>query len=1336
MADFNPFVEDGGFNPFEEDTSPTAPNKKAAPSSGSIAREAAAEIGKRLVSTTGEAIHGIIDVAATGAGAFVGKAVEGAGIAAQTAGIGSQGLIDAGKAMQYQPQSDTGKTLLAPVEYVLGKWHEGAVSVGDSSQEGVRWLLEDQFGLSPEAASETASIFATAAYSSLEIIPYIAGIRGAKVGPEAVPKHVGDRGFVPPEFQTQEQIAAADRGKKTYTKYEKPTAVEESTFDFSKEGGPAGVSIASTIKDEKGSPIGKVEATWEQGTDTIRVHEGDVTPTTKAFSELADYATSRGVKLGSDKEVALENSHVYENLQKEGYAVEQNPTAYLDVTYGMDGKAKARMLSEDGNPIFTIKGKGKSAPVNIGAVKEAITLDEQGVKRIDFETPAPIIENATSKAIREAVVNRQAELDLQKKGITYDERPIEKVIPELIQTTKETMPDGSVRSISKGKQADLPNRFGAETGIQNIFTNPETFIPTQMIARYRDNKIMTWGMSLVNKANRGIEKTLEQIFYAPEVKLRGGWRVVRKPTERGLKASREKLSQIERDKLAKEIFDYDDMSAKELPSRDELGARGWSEKMMNWFYNFHAQKSEQIRLYNQEAAKHDPNFVPLKDAPGVVPHMWDSSAPYRVALRPKGETSAHIQLAAKTAAQADKLKARLEEVYGTDKFEVSIKEQKLDRQFERNASARALSEAIEILQHRERSGDVPTAQAEAVGKVLQDLHIAGGIKAHTKQRTGARGYMGDQFTGPLSDSWGKATSEITKEFENATDAFFTGIVRSRGYFEVKKGMKEFNSNNVLQEVYPNTSKFLNTYVDNFYGRETFLDGQLKKIAGDYSGVIKGITAPVLYTKILFWNAGQVLANSSQFVMAMPRAWREASAGKEGREVAKASIQTLRDFVSPSPEKRASLKWASDNGVISQNYIRMMEDKDFSGKVYTNPSAVWDMFSGRMLSNVIEESTRLVSFNVYENLLLNKGVPLEIARKDAANLVDISQVNYNFHERGLMWSGDLGRLPGQFKTWSANWMGQFAEYIKDAKAGESEPLIGFLAATGAVSGLLGMVGVKEADTAVDLYNKVTQNNVQLPSATLALHAPDILAYGPIQTAANFHAATFDAPQASLQSILYVPGYNFYKPIAEDLYNIMLKATGASEVPFSRQDWQRFVYDTAPTVLRGTLNMVFETGDIKLLKPGERKVYHDPRTGEALITMDHIDERAKILGGDSLKMATMKNMLFSIQRLEQNRTSTIDTWADYVAVTQYLYKVPMDLTPFYKIAADFKVSGNEFNKMVKERGTKMLKDRNVRAVQSKLGKRHIDELRPYLDNLSAKEEAKGSFEEQNKPFDPFE
>lgn len=70
------------------------------------------------------------------------------------------------------------------------------------------------------------------------------------------------------------------------------------------------------------------------------------------YDKLADEATKRNLTLVSDKAVSESAARVYEALEKRGYKVERNPTAFKDISEKFPGRF--RWLTNDNKPVFKV----------------------------------------------------------------------------------------------------------------------------------------------------------------------------------------------------------------------------------------------------------------------------------------------------------------------------------------------------------------------------------------------------------------------------------------------------------------------------------------------------------------------------------------------------------------------------------------------------------------------------------------------------------------------------------------------------------------------------------------------------------------------------------------------------------------------------------------------------------------------------------------------------------------------------------------------------------------------------------------------------------------------
>jgi len=409
----------------------------------------------------------------------------------------------------------------------------------------------------------------------------------------------------------------------------------------------------------------------------------------------------------------------------------------------------------------------------------------------------------------------------------------------------------------------------------------------------------------------------------------------------------------------------------------------------------------------------------------------------------------------------------------------------------------------------------------------------------------------------------RAGIEGLRDFVTIYKGYVQGAIKTAEAARFKRetdGLFEASDPRVrfLREKIPQQYKFIEEYVDNFFGRNPNewskgLDSALRTVQRaaiferipTFTQVAQGVNTMTLHTKLLFFNARFLASQIIQPYQMAPQ--RLAFLQKEfnikgdiGQALVEGSYLTFK----PTKEFMELVDLAIKNKVIDAKFLNEFGIDVGRGGQFKGPfKRELDRFTGmgegsgfgtgKALSGMMERHSRLNALAIMYSFLKSAKYDVKNGKdqmfKDAMWNTEQLMVEYNSPNRALMYTnkgfGAVGGAFGLFKTFYHNYMGQTAQYARtiarDPKNIKSyKPMLFHMTSSILTAGMFGALGVAQVDGLIWFINKTLHDtgviNDRIPNLTETLLQSDL----PI-------AAKFGLPSAlvnsDISSTMAAPGF---------------------------------------------------------------------------------------------------------------------------------------------------------------------------------------------------------------------
>ena len=338
-------------------------------------------------------------------------------------------------------------------------------------------------------------------------------------------------------------------------------------------------------------------------------------------------------------------------------------------------------------------------------------------------------------------------------------------------------------------------------------------------------------------------------------------------------------------------------------------------------------------------------------------------------------------------------------------------------------------------------------------------------------------------------------------------------------------------------------------------------------------------------------------------------------------VLKPLVKTLIDILT---RDNAYLRELSEEGALSPSMKH--EYTGFGETVFGERliHRVGKTIIGDFVQQLAERNVvRSPAARMFYNTLNDLGVKGEASTRITKGLTEDYMVAWDRHKKAgwISSGGGIGRLMGALQSFTTTYLGQFLEYGRNAATkGEVMPLISFLGIAYALGGALGMLGVKEADWAINQINEKMETSFKTASEFILENAKsDFWRYGVVSAMTESNvSSTFGAPSATF---IGAPGVQLMGGIIKLIGVLWKHATGDITEKPTNPETREAIKGVFPRVGHGALEEKFQEGDSFLDAKGNK-----------VLKRDAFDKAMRHLGTYSLKEAEIKRMKYITQQKE--------------------------------------------------------------------------------------------------------
>ena len=616
--------------------------------------------------------------------------------------------------------------------------------------------------------------------------------------------------------------------------------------------------------------------------------------------------------------------------------------------------------------------------------------------------------------------------------------------------------------------------------------------------------------------------------------------------------------------------------------------------------------------YNKEMMLNPAAGRPIQELPNYYPHAWIGN--HRIYIKDPETGQLVGSIVGKKAEDVKtqyKLFKEKNPEYKNFPFEYVKKDAKA------KATGRDLHEAF-----FEASRLMETVDPKLSTALKESYKLWQAKQGFRKVTTERRGVVGN-----IAGS--RAGMEGLKDFVDIYKSYVAGAVRTAEAAKFKRDTDGlFNASDprvrFIREQVPQQYKFIEEYVDNYFGRNPNawsknLDAGLRTLGRAaifeklpaFNTIAQGVNTMTLHTKLLFFNARFLASQVIQPYQMAPQ--RLAFLQKEfnikgdiGQALVEGSYLTFK----PTKEFMELVEIAIKNKVIDAKFLNEFGIDVGRGGQFKGPfKREFDRFAGtgggsgfgtgKSLSGMMERHSRLNALAIMYSFLKSAKYDVKNGKeqmfKDAMWNTEQLMVEYNAPNRALMYTnkgfGAVGGAFGLFKTFYHNYMGQTAQYArtiaKDPKNISSyKPMLFHMTSSILTAGMFGALGVAQADGLIWFINKILYDtgviDSRIPNLTevmLKSDAPIALKFGlPSALAGSDISSTMAAPGFGPGDIFSLPGLDYLfgltsktnEGVVGSGWNVLQKKMNGT---YSDADQYRFYKAMMPPIIMAEMDRFY-------------------------------------------------------------------------------------------------------------------------------------------------------------------
>lgn len=556
-----------------------------------------------------------------------------------------------------------------------------------------------------------------------------------------------------------------------------------------------------------------------------------------------------------------------------------------------------------------------------------------------------------------------------------------------------------------------------------------------------------------------------------------------------------------------------------------------------------------------------------------------------------------------------------------------------------------MADGFEEMLHMLSNSDPTVAEFVARSKEMMNTEVQNyrGAKSHTMLKKGVEGMDGNK---PWEDAYTNAkegfdaqVAYLNRGLEFAEKA--AAVNRVQPLLAPESGLKM-----------PNATSYAKDYMDMALGRNPMQVGRavddMFGAMGKASGIGTAIGSKIMSgakqvvnTKLLALNPLFLMANAVEIFRSTPEmsAYLRQRGVDTGVTGLRYNAEALMDMAKEqagqklSPVIEGALKYANDNHVYASDLFDKSNETrrgKFEGVVESlqKPAAF------------LEHHTRKNAFLGFTRMLKDNGItPKDGLYEAATKLTDMAMNSYSKMESpmGLQNAGGgISSSAYNLMSYKFNQLSRFAMMARDVKnKGSFTPVLTSLAMQVAFGGLMGVIGYKEADLAVQWLSQAFGKPTSLTKLLLESDKKvDVPLVGKVGTP-DFAYGGFGALGGDMTNRLgsgYVTG-DLSKPldIAMPGASALVDA-GASALDFAKEPNKFNAMKAAVDILPGgsLLDRHFFS---KTLPDGTELASSRRKEGEATAKRNDTDKMWKNFGGTGTNEAKQKTLLYENQRIDK-------------------------------------------------------------------------------------------------------
>lgn len=497
--------------------------------------------------------------------------------------------------------------------------------------------------------------------------------------------------------------------------------------------------------------------------------------------------------------------------------------------------------------------------------------------------------------------------------------------------------------------------------------------------------------------------------------------------------------------------------------------------------------------------------------------------------------------------------------------------------------------------------DVQAALHKAYSEVMQHRGFGGKHGVESQHLLGAMG---------LEDGRQGATRAL-----EAFESYTTRSVQYIANLEKKNKMAELTGSisPELRQKLPNTMELANDMYNNSKGS---LEDKLKGVTDliNFAGRVSGMGETGFRSKLrgITGIANTWLITTPSFIISQLMQPATGFAGLMKSEgggygsipfAAKDMMMGYAKTLRPSALDKEGVSWAAKNGYMSPEVSDLL---GFTGNDHTQSLLQRTKDQLSKGGSVLErEAVRIPYFLMQMEANKGKFKTKEAMFEAAGEKTDRYMVDYNKSNQAMVWGkmGALGENSKQLKSFSNNMLGQFAEYIQDAKHGDTSTLAVYLGTSVLLAGLTGNILAQTADDLIRGLNAIgstfkqswnipTTSELVMKSMTHdngPTTLDNILTFGLSSTILG-HDVSSSQAQNSAKSMLSVPVASLGAKTVSDVAPYLIAKYQGKDTP---SEYMKFLLAITPPMAKEMVKSRFiENGLVPDPNHEMQKLYQRP------------------------------------------------------------------------------------------------------------------------------------------------